>query len=188
VIVETATPTALPSSTPEPTPTFTPAPPTPLPRFFTEEFDGRLPDWAILQSNQVSLPGIRVEDGMLFFELAVPYQWVYTILGTEEYDDVRVDGLVQSRGTSPEALGDLTGGTAKRTGGIRVQYFSDGTTASSSANAAEGVATYTPIASASSRYLKRRAQNEIGLFCQKDVLSSISMASSSATWMCPALA
>lgn len=172
VIVKTATPTALPSSTPEPTRTFTPVPPTSLPRFFTEEFDGRLPDWSILQSNQVSLPGTRVEDGMLFFELAVPYQWVYAILGAEEYDDVRVDVLVQSRGTSPEAMG-LICRYSEANGWYEFNISGDGTYSVLFGQwLAEGVATYTPIASASSEYLKPgAAQNEIGIFCQKDMLS-----------------
>jgi len=171
-VPSTATPTALPSSTPEPTPTFTPPPPTPLPRFFTEEFDGRLPDWAILQSNQVSLPGTRVEDGMLFFELVVPYQWVYAIFGAEEYSDARVDGLVQSRGTSPEALG-LICRYSEANGWYEFNISSDGTYSVLFGQwLAAGVATYTPIASARSEYLEPgAARNEIGLSCQKDTLS-----------------
>ena len=171
-LVETGTPTALPSSTPEPTPTFTPPPPTPLPRYFTEEFDGALPDWAILQSNQMTPPGVRVEDGALTFDLGLPFQWVYAVFGSQEYTDVRVDGLVQSRGTGPEALG-LICRYSEANGWYEFNVSSDGTYSVLFGQwLAEGVATYTPIASDYSEYLQQGgAQNEVGLACQGDILS-----------------
>jgi hypothetical protein len=160
-----------PTSTPRPIATFTPAPPTPLPRFFTEEFEGALPGWSMLQSNADSVPRTRLEEGALIVDMERPYQWAYIILGTEEYGEARLDALVQSRGTGPEALG-LICRYSEANGWYEFNISSDG-----SYNVLfgqwleQGLATYAPIASADSEYLQRGAEkNEIGLACQEDTL------------------
>jgi hypothetical protein len=161
------------SSTAQSTATFTPRAPTAtaLPRFFTEEFDGQLPEWAVLQSNHDSIPQTRIEQGTLTFDLEVPYQWAYAIIGAERYTDVRIDTTVQSRGTSPEAFGLLCR-YSEANGWYEFNVSGDGDyTVLFGQWLAPGVANYAPIASDSSEYLKPGgAQNEVGLSCQGDTL------------------
>ncbi len=169
----TLTSTSLPptfTSSPEPPATLTPAPPTPLPRFFTEEFEGAAPAWSLLQSNSETPPAVRLQDGALILDLQQPYQWAYAILGAEEYSDVRLDALVQSRGTGPEALG-LVCRYSEANGWYEFNISSDGSyTVLFGQWLADGVATYSPIAAADSEYLQRGGQNEIGLVCQGNTL------------------
>lgn len=172
--VSTLTPTSVPATvTPTvlPTATFTAVPPTPLPRFFTEEFDGTAPAWSLLQSNGETPPAVRLQDGALILDLQQPYQWTYAILGAEEYVDVRLDALVQSRGTGPEALG-LVCRYSEANGWYEFNISSDGSYSVLFGQWLEdGIATYSPIAAAESEYLKRGGeQNEIGLACQEDTL------------------
>lgn len=164
-------PSPSPTFTPEPAPTPTLPPPTPLPRFFTEQFEGGVPAWAMLQSNADTPPAVLLQDGALVFEIQQPYQWAYTILGTQEYTDVRLDALVQSRGTGPEALG-LVCRYSEADGWYEFNISSDGSYSVLFGQWLEkGVATYSPIAAADSEYLKRGGeQNEIGLACQEDTL------------------
>jgi hypothetical protein len=160
-----------PSSTPEPAATALPPSPTPLPRFFTEQFDGILPAWSLLQVNGTSTPLVRLDNGELTFELALPYQWAYAIVGGQSYDDVRLDALLRSRGTAPEALGLLCR-YSEENGWYEFNVSSDGTYNVLFGHWLDaGVAEYYPIAADNSEYLMRGAeQNEIGLACQGDVL------------------
>jgi len=157
--------------TPEPTVTPTPPPPTPLPRYFTEEFDGAAPAWSMLQSNGGELPAVSLQDGALTLELRQPNQWAYAILGAEEYADARLEASVRSRGSAPEAFG-LICRYSEAEGWYEFNISSDG-----SYNVlvgrwlAEGVASYTPVASAATEYVLPGGQaNEIGLLCQEDIL------------------
>jgi hypothetical protein len=163
--------TAQPSVTPAPTGTFTPPAPTALPRFFAEEFDGALPAWSVLQSNGSTAPQTAIQDGALSFELGVPYQWAYAIVGSQSYDDVRLDALAQSTGTVPDALG-LFCRYSEDNGWYEFNISGDGTYSVLFGQwLSEGVAEYTPVAADSSEYLKHGAQkNEIGLVCQDDTL------------------
>jgi len=158
--------------TPTPEPTLAPTlPPTPLPRFFTEEFEGALPGWSVLQSNTDSPPQTRMQDGALIFELTLPYSWVYAILGTETYTDVRIDALVQSRASSPESIG-LVCRYHEQDGWYEFNISGDRTYSVLYGQwLAEGVARYIPIAIDGSEYLNPSgADNEIGLSCQGTTL------------------
>ncbi len=159
------------SPTAEPTTTFTPAPPTSLPRAFTEEFDGSLPAWSLLQSNGDTIPQAQIQDGALVISLQQSNQWGYVLLGAEDYTDARLDALVQSRGTAPEAIG-LICRYSEANGWYEFNISSDGTYSVLFGQwLQQGIATYTPIASAASEYVKPGAeQNEVGLDCQEDIL------------------
>ncbi|HEY2981233.1 MAG TPA: hypothetical protein VGJ22_08640, partial [Anaerolineales bacterium] len=100
----THTPTAAASPSPEASATSTAAP-TALPRFFTEEFDGKIPAWSVLQSNTDIPTQTRMQDGSLVFILDSRNDWIYAIIGNETYADVRIDAHVQSRAGSPESIG-----------------------------------------------------------------------------------
>jgi len=171
-ISATQTPPATATIPPEPTLTPTPLPPTSLPRFFTEEFDGALPAWAILQSNGGTSPQTRIANGALIFDLTSRYDWVYAILGAQDYTDVRVDALTQVRANTPDAVG-LICRYSESNGWYEFNVSGDGIYSVLFGQwLAGGVANYTPIASDASIYIKTDgAQNEIGLSCQADSLS-----------------
>jgi hypothetical protein len=166
-----ATPPATPTQTLEPTPIATAISPTPLPRFFTEEFDGALPAWSVLQSNREGAPDTRIDGGALVFELNQAYQWTYAIIGAQEYTDVRVDAVLQSRGTGPDAIGVLCR-YSEANGWYEFNVSSDGSYSVLFGQwLKEGIASYAPIASDYSQYLQPGgAQNEIGLGCEGDTL------------------
>lgn len=170
----TPTPPVIASVTPAPslTPTvsFTP-PPTALPRFFTEDFNGSLPNWSILQSSGADIPQTSLENGFLVFHLPTAYNWVYAILGSETYADVRLDALTESRGASPESIGVVCR-YSEQNGWYEFNISQDGTyNVLFGQWLAEGVAQYKPIASDSTPYLKTNGeQNEIGLACQDQYL------------------
>lgn len=168
----TATHTPPPPVSPTPKPTLTPtSAPTPLPRFFTEEFSGALPDWSLLQSNSDSPVQTRLQDGALIVDLRSSYTWVYAILGSETYADVSLEARVQSRASSPEAIG-LVCRYDEQNGWYEFNVSGDGTyNVLYGQWLAQGVARYTPIAIDTSDYLNPSgADNEIGLTCQGTTL------------------
>jgi hypothetical protein len=158
--------TATPGSTSTPTPL-----PTALPRFFSEEFEGSLPGWSVLQSNTEAPPQTYLQDGSLILELSESFSWAYAIIGTETYADVRIDALTQSRASSPEAIG-LVCRYDEQAGWYEFNIFGDRTYSVLYGHwLAEGVARYIPIAIDSSQYLNPSgADNEIGLACQDTIL------------------
>ena len=170
-ISATQTPPATATVTPEPTLTPTPVPPTPLLRFFTEEFDGTLPAWSILQSSGESSPQTSVENGTLVFTLPSRYDWAYTIIGAEEYSDARIDASLDNRSTSPSSLG-LICRYSESNGWYEFNISEDGTyTVLFGQWLSAGVAEYQPIASDASEYIHRDgAENQIGLDCQGNTL------------------
>lgn len=167
----TQTPPATSTITPEPTLTLTPLPTTPLPRFFTEEFDGALPAWSILQSGGESDPQTSMENGALVFTLTSRYAWAYAIIGAEKYSDARIDASLDSRSMSPSSLG-LICRYSESNGWYEFNISEDGTyTVLFGQWLSAGVAEYQPIASDVSEYIHRDgAENQIGLDCQGDTL------------------
>ncbi len=172
----TATPTPPPTASVTPAPTLAPTasltpPPTDLPRFFTEDFNGSLPNWSILQSSGAAVPQTGIENGFLVFDLPTSYEWVYAILGSESYADVRVDALIESRGAAPESIGVICR-YSEQNGWYEFNVSQDGTyNVLFGQWLAEGVARYQPIAGDSTPYLKTGGEsNEIGLTCQEQYL------------------
>jgi hypothetical protein len=165
------TPPATATLIPEPTLTPTPLPPTPLPRFFTEEFDGALPAWSILQSSGETNPQTSVENGALTFTLPSRYEWVYAIIGAQDYTDARIDASMVSRSAGPSALG-LICRYSESNGWYEFNISEDGTyTVLFGQWLAAGVANYQPIASDSSEYILRDGSpNQLGLDCTGNYL------------------
>jgi len=163
-------PTGTASVTPEPTLTPSPIPPTPLPRFFREEFDGVFPSWSLLQSNGDS-PQATVENGALTFALASPYSWSYVILGAEEYTDAHITARFDSRSASPSALGVVCR-YSEANGWYEFNISEDGTyNVLFGQWLAAGVADYQPIASDFSEYIRPNGEaNEVGMDCQGNTL------------------
>lgn len=170
-ISATQTPPATATVPPKPTLTPSPIPPTPLPRFFTEEFDGALPAWSILQSSGETSPQTSVENGALIFSLTSRYEWVYVIIGAQDYTDMRIDASVDSRSISPSSLG-LICRYSESNGWYEFNISEDGTyTVLFGQWLAAGVANYQPIASDFSEYILRDgSENQLGLDCQENIL------------------
>ena len=175
-VANTATPTspviasATRAPTLTPTVSFTP-PPTDLPRFFTEDFNGVLPNWSILQSGGDATPQTGVYNGSLILTLPSSYEWVYAVIGAETYTDVRVDALTQSRGATPGSVGVVCR-YSEQNGWYEFNVSDDGTyNVLFGRWLAQGVAQYKPIVSDKSIYLKQGGeQNEVGLGCQDQYL------------------
>jgi hypothetical protein len=163
---------APPSASPTPEWTFTATPPpTPLPRYFTEEFEGSLPAWSVLQSNTDTAPQTTLRGGYLIFDLAEAYSWAYAVIGTETYADVRIDALAGSRAGSPEAIGVFCR-YDEQAGWYEFNVSSDGTyNVLYGQWLAPNVARYIPIAIDHANSINPLgAQNEIGLACQGTTL------------------
>jgi hypothetical protein len=167
-----ASPTPRPSASPTPQPTATAVPTaTAPPRFYTEAFDGGLPDWSVLQANTDAAPRTQLRDGLLLFHLDQPFDWAYAVIGAHQYADVRIDALVQSQAATPDAIGVICRYDEQ------AGWYEFNVSADRSYNVlygqwlAEGVARYTPIAFDRSEYLNPGgADNEIGMACQGTTL------------------
>ncbi len=125
-----ASPSAVPAAPTAPTvapptvvdtaaPADTVAPPTEpvAEQYFTEQFDSESGNWShfvVDASIQLTSPGslasvapgdvgnmsLKVSDGHLVFDLENKGQWVYTTYDGYDYDDVRLDVVVENRGTN----------------------------------------------------------------------------------------
>lgn len=163
-------PTAAATLTPEPTLTPSPLPPTPLPRFFTEEFDGSLPAWSLLQSSGETTPQVEVENGELVLTLPSPYTWTYVLIGVEEYTDARIEAALGNRSPGPSSLGLLCR-YSEANGWYEFNISEDGTyNVLFGQWLAAGVADYQPIASDFSEYIQQGAVNQAGLECRENTL------------------
>lgn len=176
-IKESTTTIALPAS-PEPataTVTFTPAPTftsTPVPFYFTEDFNS--PDtspWASFQTGGENPPALRIENGLLRFDLSSRDSWYYAIHTTHEYEDVSI---------SAKFSGPPSGSTGlicrySENGWYEFNIASDGTyNVLFGQSLGDGIANYQPIASDSSEYLTPGTMDyEIGLICEQNLLSLV---------------
>lgn len=174
--VQELTATASLPPSPEPataTITFTPAPtfsPTPIPLYFTEEFDfSDTVAWASFQTGGATAPSLRIENGLLRFDLSAAESWYYAIHQAHEYEDA----VVTAKFSGPPS------GSA----GLICRYSADGwyefTIASDGTYSVlfgqslnDGIASYLPILTDSIEYLTPGMMDyEIGLTCQKNQLS-----------------
>ena len=96
---------------PAPTEEAAPAPTEPpvSQEFYTEDFTGDSSQWTYFMINGTKSVPIRVEDDFgtmfvgvkderLLFHLESEYQWAYVTYGAHEYDNVRLDVVVENRG------------------------------------------------------------------------------------------
>ena len=165
-VTDTAAPTA--SQTPEPTLT-------PLPRFFTNEFDSTLAGWVILQAGNEAAPSIKTENSSLILQMDSPFTWVYGVYGAEDYDNIRVDARVTNQGGSPASLG-LICRYSETDGWLEYNVSTDGTYSVLYGQwLASGIADYLPVVSASSTSSSAirpsGTAQEIGLVCSGSLLS-----------------
>ena len=153
------------TSTPEPTLTAEPSP-TPLPRFFTNEFDSSLAGWVILQAGSEATPNIKTENGTLLFQMDAPFTWLYALYGAEDYADVRIDTQYQNRAGTPSAVG-LVCRYGDEQGWFEFNASSDGTYNLLYGKwLSTGIAEYTPITDGTSKDIQPSgATQTLGLEC-----------------------
>jgi hypothetical protein len=153
------------SQTPEPSPT-------PLPRFFTHEFDSSLAGWVILQAGSDAGPNISTENSNLVLQIDSPYTWVYAVYGAQDYEDVRIEAQFVNRAGSPAAMGLLCR-YSDEDGWFEYNVSTDGTyNVLYGRWLADGIADYLPIVSGSSKAIQPSgALQQIGLICSATTLS-----------------
>ncbi len=176
-LLPTATfaPTSVPSATVPPQPTVSPTPEftaTPLPRFFTDEFDTLQAGWTILQAGSDAAPTVKAENSALFLQMSSPYTWAYALYGAQDYDNVRLDTQFVNQAGSPASIG-LVCRYSDSDGWFEYNVLTDGTYSVLHGKwLANGIADYFPIASGSSSAIQLSGTpQEIGLLCSGTTLS-----------------
>jgi len=92
----TQAPTEQPTEPPTEAPTDTPAE---APAYFTEEFDGEIPNWSyFLMKGDETKMDLGTDNGILTFDLNGEDQWVYIMYDPYTYSDIRIDARVENRG------------------------------------------------------------------------------------------
>ncbi|GAB4417073.1 MAG: hypothetical protein Kow002_03310 [Anaerolineales bacterium] len=159
------------TATPTPTPTSTPEPP---PRYFTEEFESRPVHWGTHLASGEVMPQIQAADDALTFYLTQPYTWVYATYEAYDYTDVHIETLMYSRQAVPSATGLIC--RYSEDGWYEFTISEDGRYSVLFGQwLANEIATYTPIATDVSEYIRTERENDavinkLGLTCQEDIL------------------
>jgi hypothetical protein len=165
-------PTSIPvTDTPAPTPTLAPSP-TPFPRFFTNEFDSPLVDWAILHAGNDFIPNIKTENSTLVLQMDSPYSWTYAVYGAQSYANVRIDAQFENRAGSPASSGLLCR-YSEENGWFEYNVSTDGTYNLLYGSWLDtGIADYLPISDGSSNLLQPSgAAQQIGLLCSETTVT-----------------
>lgn len=168
----TIPPTPIPATvTPQSTATSAPTS-TPFPRFFTDEFDGTLAGWVILQAGSDAVPNIKTENSNLLLQMDSPFTWVYGVFGAQDYENIRVDARFANQAGSPASIGLLCR-YSESDGWFEYNISTDGTyNVLYGQWLADGIADYLPILSAASNAIQPSGTTqEIGLICSGTTLS-----------------
>lgn len=180
-VTPTPAPSLFPTSTPPPTPipataspepSSTPAPsPTPFPRLFTEEFDGSLAGWVILQAGNEGVPNIKNENSHLILQMDFPYTWLYALYGPQDYANIRIDAQFENRALTPSSAGLLCR-YSEEAGWFEYNVSADGTyNVLYGRWLSVGIAEYLPITDGTSREIQPSgATQKIGLVCSDSTL------------------
>jgi hypothetical protein len=152
--------------------TFTPAPtltPTPVPLFFTEEFNTDLGAWTSFQTGGAEAPTVHLENDFLRIDLSSPDTWYYAIHNAHVYSDVFISA--KFLGTPSGSLGVICD-YSESNGWYEFNLASDGTYSVLFGQwLAQGIAQYSPIATDTIEYLRSgNLDYEIGLTCQENIL------------------
>lgn len=170
----TLPPTLIPvTDTPAPTATQTLEPsPTPFSRFFTNEFDSPLVDWAILQAGNDFVPNIKTENSSLLLQMDSPYSWSYAVYGAQTYANVRIDAQFENRAGSPSSVGLLCR-YSEENGWFEYNVSTDGTYNLLYGSWLDtGIADYLPITDGSSNLIQPSgAPQQIGLLCSETTVT-----------------
>jgi hypothetical protein len=153
-----------PSSTPEPSPT-------PFPRLFTEEFDGSLAGWVILQAGNDAVPNIKNENSNLILQMDSPYTWLYALYGAQDYSNIHIDTQFENRALTPSSAG-LMCRYSDEGGWFEYNISSDGTyNVLYGKWLSTGIADYLPITDGTSNEIQPTGTTQkIGLTCSDSIL------------------
>ena len=168
--------TIAPPTQPEPATATATLPPAPtltatlIPLYFTDDFDATdTTAWTSFQTGGETLPTLRIENGLLRFDLSSPNSWYYAVHSSHDYEDVNVAAKFD---------GPPSGSTGlicrySESGWYEFNISSDGTyNVLFGQLLGEGIANYLPIASDPTEYLTPGLMDyEIGLVCQENFLS-----------------
>lgn len=171
-IAPSQTPTVVPfTDTPQATPTLEPTP-TPLPRFFTNEFDSALAGWTVLQSGNETAAAVKAENSQLILQMDAPFVWGYAVYDPQVYDNIRIDARMTNQAGSPASIG-LICRYSDTDGWLEYNVSTDGTyNVLYGQWLASGIADYLPVLSSSSKAIQPSgASQEIGLICSGTTLS-----------------
>ena len=151
--------------------TFTPPPTltlTPVPKYFTEEFNTDMSAWVSFQTGGDTVPTVALANDMLQIGISSPHTWYYAIHNPHEYKNVSLSA--KFTGTPSGSIGLVC--HYSESGWYEFNLASDGTYSLLLGRLlGEGVAQYTPIANDSTNYLQAGNLNyEIGLTCQENTL------------------
>jgi len=154
-------------NTPTPELTFTPAPSlTPLPRYFTTNFESSLAGWVVLQAGNQSVPNVVTEEGTLRMEMDSAYTWLYALYGPEDYNEVHIETEYVSNALNPSSAGLLCR-YSEENGWLEFNVVSDGNYNVLFAKwLSPGIAEYTPVTDGPSAEIGRSGEIQtIGLTC-----------------------
>lgn len=159
------TETPIPTPSPEPTST-------PFPRFFTDEFDGSLGSWVILQAGSEAAPNVKTENSTLTLQMDAPFTWAYAVFSAQDYENVRIEARFANQAGSPSSIGVLCR-YSESEGWFEYNVSTDGTyNVLYGQWLASGIADYLPILSAPSNAIQPSgASQQIGLLCSDTILS-----------------
>jgi hypothetical protein len=166
------TPTFVPvTNTPEPTATQT-LEPTPLPRFFTNEFDSALTSWTILQTGNETAPVVKTENSSLMLQMDAPFVWAYAVYDAQAYENIRIDARFANQAGSPASIG-LICRYSETEGWLEYNISTDGTYSLLYGHwLATGIASYLPIMDGSSNLIQPSgAAQEISMVCSGTTVS-----------------
>jgi hypothetical protein len=160
------------TQTPEPSPTFEPSL-TPLPRFFTNEFDSSLAGWVILQAGNESVPNVSTQNSALVLQMDSPFTWLYALYAPEEYSSVYIAAQFDNRAGTPASVG-LVCRYGDEQGWFEFNVSTDGAYNILYGKwLTVGIAEYLPVTDDGSSTLIQPsgATQTIGLTCEDDILS-----------------
>ena len=164
-------PTPIPASqTPEPTVTLEPTS-TPLPQYFTTNFDSSLAGWVTLQAGNETVPSILVENSALRIEMESPYTWVYALYSPFDYVDIHLETTFVNSALTPASVG-LVCRYSEEDGWLEYNVSSDGLYNVLYGTWLDtGVANYLPILDGLSKEVKQSGEpQQIGLTCSGTTL------------------
>jgi len=167
-----ASPSPIPASkTPEPTPTLEPPTSTPLPQYFTTNFDASLSGWVILQAGNDAAPNVSVENNILRLQMDSPYTWLYALYSPFDYGDLHIETEFINNALTPASTG-LICRYSETDGWLEYNISTDGAyNVLYGRWLSVGIADYLPVIDGVSKEVKQSGEiQQIGMTCAGTIL------------------
>ncbi len=165
--VSTNPPTFTPAPTFTPSPTATPPKPTPVPLFFTDEFNHDLGAWTFFSTGGEQQPNAILQSDALILQMPSPHTWYYAIHTAHQYDNVFIRAKFYGE---PSGAVGLVCNYSEENGWYEFNITHEGTYNLLYGQwLAEGIAAYRPLLNERSEYLQPgKFDYEIGLTCESN--------------------